>query len=391
MRKMIIAAAVLLLLTTTLGGCANVDGEYTSESTDNVSVSNSEELSNDYATSSSDNKTIDVSSDSIGEIPSKCKIYKQKVKTFTEDQLLSLFSETPERTYYNETNTAVYVSSTERGNTDGTDLTFLTDTGMLCAMSYDKVGSIYDEQSEIVNLDFAAFDKVLDAVEKQMSQFGFSSNEWFVNKVYTVKSADLDRFKETQYNAAQENPYSLDESELQKDIEQADRINKYPSKDTYYIDLRFKIDGIKMYTGNGLVYGESSGYRVFGSSCQIVYSKDGFECISIYNVCETETSEEVEIIAPEKAQELVNKKYNDIIFNGEIEVYNIELIYMPIPQENLGDYANRFETRPFYAFYYTLTEKNNGETTSGNVITYFDAITGDELATERIATGIMEE
>lgn len=390
MRKIVIAASVFLLLTTTLGGCANVDGENTSESTNNVSVSNSEELSNNYETSSSDDK-INVSSDSIMEIPSKCKIYNQKVKTFTEDQLLSLFSETPERTYYNETNTTVYVSSTERGNTDGTDLTFLTDAGMLCAMSYDKVGSLYDEQSEIVNLDFATFDKVLEAVEKQMSQLGLSSNEWFVNKVYTVKAADLDRFKEAQYNAAQENPYSLDESELQKEIEQADRINKYPSKDTYYIDLRFKNDGIKMYTGNGLVYGESSGYRVFGSSCEIVYSKDGFELVSIYNVYETQTSEDVEIIAPEQAQELISKKYNDIIFNGEFEVSGIELIYIPIPQEDLGDYANKFETRPFYAFYYTLTEKNNGETTSGNVITYFDAITGDELATERIATGIMDE
>lgn len=389
MRKKIIAVAILLSLTATLGGCANVDGENTSKLADSISVSKSEELSNKYeipSSSSSNDKTIESSSDSAGESPSKCKIYMQKVKTFTEDQLLSFFSETPERIYYDETNTIVYTSGTERGNTDGTDLTFLTDAGMLCAMSYDMVGSSYDgEQSKIENLDFAAFGEVLEAVEKQMIKFGFTSDEWFVNKVYTIKADDLDRFKETQYNAANENPYNLDESELQKEIEQANRINKYPSKDSYYIDLRFKIDNIKMYTGNGLQYGGDANYQILGSSCTVCYSKDGFELISIYNVCETESSEDTDIISPNEAQKLITHKYNDIIFNGEIEVNSMELIYMAIPQNDLNVYFSNFETRPFYVFYYTLTEECYGETISSNVITYFDAVTGNELATERIS------
>ena len=368
-----------------MGGCANVDGE----TTNGISVSNSEEFSNYYeipSSSSMSDKTIESSPDNTGESPAKCKIYTQKVKTFTEAQLLNFFSETPEKSYYDETHTTVYTSGTERGNTDGTDLTFLTDAGMLCAMSYDTVGSAYDgDENKIENLDFADFSDVLEAVEKQMDKFGFTSDEWFVNKVYTIKAVDLDEFKKAQYNAAQENPYSLDENELQKEMEQADRINKYPSKDSYYIDLRFKIDNIKMYTGNGLQYGGDANYQILGSSCTICYSKDGLELFSIYNVYETDASEDTDVISPSEAQGLITHKYSDIIFNGEIEVNNMELIYMAIPQNNLNDYFSNFETRPFYAFYYTLTEEYYGETISSNMITYFDAVTGNEFATERIS------
>lgn len=381
MKKPVIAAALLLSLAFAMGGCANVDGEDTPKTSNN---------SNFLEAFSSDNTTIDSSSEKNVEFLPKCKIYMQKVKTFSEEQLLSFFSEMPERTYYAETKTAVYTSTSESGNTDGTDLTFLTDAGMLCAMSYDTVGSYYDgEQSEIVNLEFAAFDDVLESVEKQMSEFGFSANEWFVNKVYTIKARDLDRFKEEQYNAAKENTFGLDEDELQKEIEQAERINKYPSKDSYYIDLRFKIDDIKMYTGNGLVYGGDANYQILGSSCTICYSKDGFELFSIFNVCETVSAEDVEIISPNEARELITKKYDDIIFNGKLEVNTIELIYIPIPQNDLNVYFSKYETRPFYVFYYSLTEEQNGETISENAITYFDAITGDELATQRITDGFI--
>ena len=81
------------------------------------------------------------------------------------------------------------------------------------------------------------------------------------------------------------------------------------------------------------------------------------------------------------------KKYDDIIFDGEVEVRNIELVYMPIPQNDLGEIADRFETRPFYAFYCTITEERGGKTVSEKIISYFDAVTGDEFATEQIMLG----
>lgn len=387
MRKIVFVLTFLLLLTATLSGCADVDGGYTFSSTD---ISNSQDLSNDDKSSLPDDKSSNVSPDSVIDIPSECKIYKQKLKTFSEDQLLSFFSETPEKTYDTggDNTVCVCVLGSQRGTTDGTSLAYTTDAGMICALSYDTIGTLYNEQSDIVSLEFADFDNVLEAVEEQMSKLGFPLDEWFVNKVYTVKAADLDKYKQAQYNAVIENPYSLDESELQKEIEQADRVNKYPSKDSYVIDIKFKLSDVKIYTGNTFHYGEY-GYRVFGVNCQMIYSKDGLERISIFNVYETESYEDAEIISPTKARELLDKKYNEIIFNGDFNINSTELIYMPIPQENLGDYANRFETRPFYAVHYILTEYDNGEAVSSNVTTYFDAVTGTELTTERVETDMI--
>lgn len=376
----IFAAVITFSMAVNLCGCADIDG-------DNSSDLRGDGQASDY--SSSDESVDNEILMNVGEksdFPTKCKVYKSKAKSFTEEQLLSLFTETPERTYYSETNVAVYTSSSERGNTDGKNLNFSTDAGMLCEMAYDTVGSYYDgEQAGSADLDFAALDEVLETVEKRLNELGFSSEEWFVNGFYTVKAADLDSFKQKQYEAAAENPYNLSESELQKEIAGAERIKKYPSKDCYYIDIAFKIDGFEMYAGiNGLPY---AGSYVLGSSCKICCSKDGIEAVEIYNVCETETSEDVEIIAPDKAQELIIKKYNDIVFDGEIEVNSIELIYMPIPQNDLGDYNNRFEVCPFYAFYYTLTEGNSGEKSS-DAVTYFNAETGKELATVRQMSGM---
>lgn len=156
----------------------------------------------------------------------------------------------------------------------------------------------------------------------------------------------------------------------------------------FYINIGFKLDGIKMFKDLSLTYGGGIGYSAFGSCCKIYYSEDGFEAVVIRDVCETESSEDVEIIAYDEAKELINKKYGDIIFDGEVEVNGMELIYIPIPQNDLGDYSNRFETRPAYVFYCTVTEEFYGEMRTDNKITYFDAVTGNEIATQTIGNYI---
>ena len=378
--------AIALLLTALLSGCANVDGESANKPSGSTPTSASDTTLN---TANTPSKPVEFTStfeeSGTEEFPTKCKIYKQIPKAFTEEQLLAFFSETPERTYYSETNLTVYDAETEGGSTDGTGLDFSTKAGDLAEMAYDIVGTVYEgEQIKNASLDFASIDEVIEEIGKKMTELGFAPEDWYADKVYTLTKDDLEQYKEAHYNAILDNPYSLNEDEMEKETAFAEKIKKYPCKSQYYIDIGFKTDGIKVLKDLSLTYGGSAENTIPGSCCKIYYSEDGFEVVVIYNVCETESSEDAEIIAPDEAKELINKKYGDIIFDGEVEVNGMELIYLPIPQNDLGDYSNRFEARPAYAFYCTVTEEFYGEMRTENEITYFDAVTGNEIATGTI-------
>lgn len=379
MKNRIFAAILALCTAASLCGCADVDGS-------SSSVLKQDEQSS--GNGSSDVSAGDNVSENVGEkkeYPTRCKVYKQIAKTFTEEQLLSFFSETPERTYYSESNTAVYTAETELGNTSGNSLNFLTDTGSLCMMAYGAVyGEGIDEKPQ--NFDFASRDEIFGKAVEKLKDFGVSEGDWYINKLYAVSADDLEKFKEEQIKSVKENPFNLNESEMQKEIKAAERIAKRKSKDFYYIELRPKFDNIPTYSGYAVHHGEHDRF-VVPASCEMCYSADGIESFSVSNIAETQTFEEVEIIPFDKAKELILKKYDDIIFDGEVEVKNIELVYMPIPQNDLGEIASRFEARPFYAFYCTITEERGGKTISENITTYFDAITGDEFATEQIMLG----
>lgn len=321
MKNRIFAGILTVCTATTLYGCADVDG--------NNSVIKQDEQS---SSNNSADSEIEMNVSEKKEHPTKCKIYRQTAVNFTEEQLLSFFSETPERTFYRESNTAVYTAETEHGNTSGNSLNFLTDTGSLCMMAYGAV------------------------------------------------------FKEEQIKSVKKNPYNLNESEMQKEIEAAERIAKRKSKDFYYIELRPQFDEIPTYSGYAVHHGEHDRF-VVPASCEICFSADGIESFSVSNIAKTQTFEEVEIIPFDKAKELILKKYDSIIFDGEVAVNSVELVYMAIPQNDLGEIASRFETRPFYAFHCTITEERGGKTVSENITTYFDAVTGDEFATEQIMLG----
>lgn len=132
MKNRIFAGILTVCTATTLYGCADVDG--------NNSVIKQDEQS---SSNNSADSEIEMNVSEKKEHPTKCKIYRQTAVNFTEEQLLSFFSETPERTFYRESNTAVYTAETEHGNTSGNSLNFLTDTGSLCMMAY---GAVFKEE-----------------------------------------------------------------------------------------------------------------------------------------------------------------------------------------------------------------------------------------------------
>ncbi len=383
----ILFAGISAALAVMLCGCGSVDG------VKSVADSNSQPadpggLTWQTSGTSSAPVTSNTDSGENSEFPSKCGVFKQTVKSFTEEQLLSFFSEKPERTYYDTRNLTAYTSETERGNTDGTNINFSTDAGVLCMEAYGGTygEGIYTSDEE---LELVPRDKMLEDIKKLMAEFGFSQNEWYISNCNSVKAELLDKFKDRTYKAMteelEENPYSLDEYELNEIKSQAERTQNRPSKDFYYLDIRFKINEIPIYPERTLYYGNEIGQSVHTASCVICYSKDGIEHISIGNIPITGSSEEVGIIEYEKARELISKKYSDIVFNGEVEVSDMKLVYLAIPQNTPGVYNKSFETRPFWAFRCKVTEERDGEPHTADSIIYFDAVTGAEFGTEQLA------
>ncbi len=379
----ILLAGISAALAVMLCGCGSVDGV-----TDlNSQVANSGGLAGQTSGSSSAPVTPNAGGEN-SEFPSKCGVFKQTVKSFTEEQLLNFFSEKPERTYYDTRNLTEYTSETERGNTDGSNMNFSTDAGVLCMEAYGGTygEGIYTSDEELENVPR---DKMLEDINKLMTEFGFSQEEWYISNCNSVKAELLDEFKDRTYKAMteelEENPYSLDEYELNEIKSQAERTKNRPSKDFYYIDIRFKIDEIPIYPERTLYYGSEIGQSVHTASCVICYSKDGIEYISIGNIPITGSSEEVGIIEYEEARELISKKYSDIVFNGEVEVSDMKLVYLAIPQNTPGVYNKSFETRPFWAFRCKVTEERDGEPRTADSIIYFDAVTGAEFGTEQLA------
>lgn len=380
-KKIYLAMVEIILVVSAISGCANVDDVVNSNL---LAESSNSQKEIDYSVSDENSASnIDSISNQNKELPTKCKIYQQTVKSFTEEQLLSFFSANPEKTYIESRELTIYNSETENGNVGENGLNFFTNTGRLCMTAY---GVAYGEgiQEKQENLAFSSRENIIKKAVEKLKDLGVSDCDWYINEMYAVSANDLEEFKEKVYNSARENPYSLDESELQKEIEEAERIKERKAKDFYYIEIRPKFEDIPTYSGSSIYYGIDD-YVVSPCSCRMCYSEDGIEYFSVSDFAETKSFKEVEIIRYEAAKTFLADKYNSIIFDGKTDILDIKLVYIPIPQNDLGNCAKDFETRPFYAFYYTITEEYDGEKNIQNVITYFDAVTGKELGTESVS------
>lgn len=169
-------------------------------------------------------------------LPKKCKIYEQKCKYYTEEQLLKFFKAAPQKVDGVAEEYIMYENDSESGFIgDGNSLRFSTNSGQL----YETVfGVLSDTLSEELDdkgiLDFATRDEVLNKLKKVMKDdYNIEPDEWSANKFYAVKKESVDSYKETVYQRANESVDNSDALAQEKAADEAERIKNIPSEDFY--------------------------------------------------------------------------------------------------------------------------------------------------------------
>lgn len=392
--------AIILALTVCLCGCGNVDG-VTSVSSEGAPEQTSS-ISSKVTENSSDVSEVSrpESADS-SEFPSKCNIYKQTAVQFTDEQLLERFARFPEygepqkspdypdRLHYYEANgCSGFVS-------DGDNFNFRTDKGNLFLSDYYYLSELDDGDpnqkylSADGELDFASRDKALENIRAELADsFGIMPEEWYASKFYAVKKEAVEAYKQKLYRDAYEPEKVYENDDLEKEKQAYERNKDLPAEDFYYIQMKYKVDDIPIFPEGVLDIGASgAGRGVSGTISFLVYTASGLEYIEISPAYETDLSDvqQAELIPADEARGLIQKKYDELITDSVPEVYDMKLMYLPIPQNDLGEYSTRFELRPYYVFYAKETREFDGETFDYTVVTYFDAVTGIELASQKLS------
>ncbi len=385
----ILLAGISAALAVMLCGCGSVDGVTDS----NSQPANSGGLAGQTSGTSSAPVTPNAGGENP-EFPSKCKIYKQTTVKFTDEQLLDYFDAhkecgTPQKSEYYSDEYHRYEAESAIGHVnEGDNLYFATDKGSL----YDSAiyfleeydGADKEQLYTDGDLDFVSREEVLEKVRTELSErYGINPDEWWAFKFNAVKKAGVEEYKKKAYRDAYEPEEIYEGDDLEKEKQYYESIKDLPAEDFYYLDMRFKIDDIPLFMGGVLdIGGFGSGRGVQTSFFSLVYGKNGIESISISPAYETdrENAQEVELIPADQAWGLIQKKYDEIITANPPKILDMKLFYLPIPQNKLGEYGQNFELRPYYGFYGTQTEEFEGETHSRAFATYFDAVTGEELA-----------
>lgn len=392
--------ALAAALPLTLCGCGNIDGAINPASSGEISAQTTSLVSG-LTESSADLSGISSTAPAPSgtEFPSKLKIYEQTSVQFTEEQLFEFFSEHPEcgaprKSEYYRDDLLYWEADGCLGYINGGNgFYFTTDAGSFCdsVRYYLSVLDGDDPDKQYLtdgDLDFAAREQALEDVRKELAErFGIMPDEWFANKLDAVTKEGAEAYRRSVYSSAYPDDPDA-EYDYEKEKTRYEKIKDLPADDFYYFDIQYKTDDIPLFMGGILDIGGSleSGRAVRGTMSYVVYGRNGIEFILISPAYEPDTladsREEVELIPADQARGFIQKKYDEIVSDNVPEVLDMKLFYLPIPQNDLGSYGKSFEMRPYYGFFLNNTDTYEGETFTYDSMAYFDAVTGEELATQ---------
>lgn len=324
-----------------------------------------------------DNVTI--SFDESKAFPQKSNIYLAERKIFSEKDFEGIFNGTPEK----ETNAKGFTLDLDdqHGFATRSAFGFYTDKGNQFDSAVSYFLENYGKESLDLSSDlsFAERNEALSRISEFMKRFEISDSDIIVKNFYSVEKEQYGQFKSELTKTAAAT-MGDDKEKLQRS---ADRANKIDEEDFYYLDLEFEIDEISVISERISSYGENLDDIIFGSTCSIVYTKSGVEYISLYHLYQpSQISGEVTILDPIAAKKCVADKYNDIFFDGLIEIHDMNLIYVPISQNSSDSMNELFLLRPCYVFS-CRQSYNDDESYESNFKLYFDAETGKEIGNVR--------
>lgn len=388
-------------LAVSICGCGNVDGNASP-----VNSGSSQEqvppFTSGFTENSSDSSAISSAdnADSL-KFPDKCKIYKQTPVIFTDEQLLEQFARFPEcgEPHKMQDYTGMFHGYEANGCggfvSDGDNFNFRTDKGnMFCSVNYymSELEDSHPDKKYISadsELNFASREEAMENIRKTLADsFGIMPEEWWASELNAVKKEAVEKYKQKLYHDAYEPDKVYENDDLEKERLTYEMNKDIPAEDFYYIKMKYKVDDIPIFPEGILdVGGTDSGRFVSGTISFLIYTASGLEYIEISPAYETDLSDytEAELISADDAYGLIQKKYEEIITDSVPEVYDMKLMYLPIPQNDLGEYSTGFETRPHYVFYARETKTVEGKTFVYTVVTYFDAVTGEELASQKLS------
>lgn len=317
---------------------------------------------------------------------------------FTEEQLFDFFNEHPEcgtpqnSEYSNEDYHRWEADGCVGYINDEDGFYFTTDKGDFYDDTRYYLSAIDDDDPDKQyltdgDLDFATREQALENVQKELAErFGIMPDEWYAHRFDAVTKDGVEAYRRALYaDAYPENPD--EEHEYEKEIYRYEKVKDLPADDFYYFDIQYKLDGVPIFMGGVLDIGSSfeTTRAVFATMSYVVYGRNGIEYILISPAYEpdplAESREEVELIPADQARGFIQKKYDEIISDSVPEVLDMKLFYLPLPKNDLGSYGKEFEMRPYYGFFLNNTETYEGETYSYYSTAYFNAVTGEELAT----------
>ncbi len=382
MKKKILSA-ITAAVAVSLCGCTNVDGKNTGNNEQNISIARS-------SSSIIDGELI-VNFGENSALPEKAGIYLQKQKTFTKEQFLKLFKDPPTQ---DAESSFRYVNGNETGNFSEVSIAYFTNAGIFYETTAESFLSWKktDRISTTEELSFCSREEAFKkAVEFLQNDLGIASETIMKGDFYSITKGAFELYKK---EVTEEANAPLESGEYEEDREaekqRAEALSKLPSVDYYYLSMVFKIDDIPLYSGGMFQYGANDAQAVSGTWCKIILSENGIEFVNVSHIFENDSSEpakEAELIGGDKAKELIVKKYEDIIFEGEIEIDDMKLIYLPVPRqgpdaEGIADIV--YETRPYYVFHCRKTEDRDGKTVETKYNFYIDAVTGEEFGEEHL-------
>lgn len=374
---------ILLLICLILSACSekldSSDNDNLKSNIDNKSISNYDEIENNY-TRISENIVLEKDISSVEIKDKDFNIIPVKIKSFDFDKFSSMLFNNTIPIVNNEDSFTTYTYEDKELIIYEGSITYKT--------------SLSNYINEIIITD--------DLPSKNIDNFKKDSLEFMTKRQAIDKATEfLDKLeisylKEPKVYALDVNTLIKEQDLYQKEIEQDDWFKEMQQKgkiklkdewktsdECYYLFFDVSLENTKIYP-NSYTIQESNGFPVDGSKIEIMISQDGIIYCDIGVIYEKINSEtkHAKIISLDDMLDIVSEKYNQIILENPITIKNISLQYCVVPtkidRDSSGTIINQeFEMVPAWILNTVQTVNARGKTIKENIDIIINAQTGD--------------